>query len=223
MRILITELQLRKVIKEHNNNPIIKIGIIDGEVMIKFRNTLGEIFAGDYDDFIEEYETNYIVDYYKSKNLTLSTSKSLREIVRNNPNNDNYSIFLRDENGKPYPEMFIGNYIKYYGGDREERNKMLRRINRVINEIYESEYPITVYRGIQPKENINRDNKGNYWSRKKSVAMGFGSRVYVGLIKSREDISLSTTIRSRMTWPEEYEIYVEGDKIEIIDDFFTKK
>jgi hypothetical protein len=219
MKVHITESQLKYITENYRDSPIIGMKVVDDELVIRYKDLEGNVVDDSYDQFTEEYETSFIEDYFLSKNLTLGNSGVVRWIIRQDPNNSDYSKFLRNENGRPYPEYFIGNYTRSYGGYKDERNRMIRQIRNVINFIYDSQYPITVYRGLNPKHPKYREglHKGNYWTLKKSVAYGFGDDIYVGLIKSPEDISLGLTIQGRMTWPEEYEIYLSNpENVEII-------
>jgi hypothetical protein len=219
MKVLITESQLKYITENYDESPIIGMKVVDDELIIRYKDLEGNVVDESYDQFTEEYETSFIEDYFLSKNLTLGNSGVVRWIIREDPKNSDYFKFLHNENGRPYPEYFIGNYTHYYGGYKDERNRMIRQIRNVINFVYDSQYPITVYRGLNQNHPKYREglHKGSYWTLKKSVAFGFGDDVYVGLIKSPEDISLGLTIQGRMTWPEEYEIYLSNpENVEII-------
>lgn len=219
MKVLITESQFKYITENYDETPIIGMKVVDDELIIRYKDLEGNVVDESYDQFTEEYETSFIEDYFLSKNLTLGNSSVVRWIIRQDPKNSDYSKFLRNENGRPYPEYFIGNYTQSYGGYKEQRNRMIRQIRNVINFVYDSQYPITVYRGLNVKHPNykERSHKGSYWTLKKSVAYGFGDDIYVGLIKSPEDISLGLTVQGRMTWPEEYEIYLANpENVEII-------
>jgi hypothetical protein len=207
------------IFENYDETPIIGMKVVDDELLIRYKDHDGNVVDDSYDQFTEEYDTSFIENYFLSKNLTLGNSGVVRWIIRHDPKNSDYSKFLRNENGRPYPEYFIGNYTQSYGGYKEQRNRMIRQIRNVINFVYDSQYPITVYRGLNAKHPNykERSHKGSYWTLKKSVAFGFGDDVYVGLIKSPEDISLGLTVQGRMTWPEEYEVYLSNpENVEII-------
>jgi hypothetical protein len=197
------------------DNPIIKMGIKDGDIMVKYKVWDGEkeiIVIDEYSDFCENDDINtpkeLVADYFKSRNLNLGNSRLLKELIRKEPGESEYIEFLRDENGRYYPESFLGDYQNFCYGDRECENGVLRTASRVLNIIYKSQYPITVYRGIKPNEGYkNHNNPGGYWSTKLSVAQSFGSVVYKGLIHKPEDIMILHTMENRMRYPEEFELY----------------
>jgi hypothetical protein len=84
---------------------------------------------------------------------------------------------------------------------------------------------MVVYRGLNTdhEKYKERSHKGTYWSIKRSVAERFGGDIYVGLIKSPEDISITQTVTDRMTWPEEFEVYVVNpENVEIIQQLKRK-
>ena len=213
------------LLENYDETPIIGMKVVDDELVIRYKDLEGNVVNDSYDQFTEEYDTSYIRNYFITKKVTLGNSGIVRWVIREDPNNSEYSGFLRDENGRPYPEYFIGNYVHYYGGHKDERNRMIRRIRNVISLIYDSQYPMVVYRGLNtdhPRYK-ERSHKGNYWSIKKNVALGFGGDVYVGLIKSPNDISVYQTVANRMTWPEEYEVYVVNpENIQVIQHFKRK-
>lgn len=213
------------LIENYDDTPIIGMKVVEDNLIIRYKDTGGNIVDDNYDQFTEEYDASYIKDYFISKNLTLGNSKIVRWVIREDPKNEEYHGFLRNENGRPYPEYFIGNYTRWYGGYKDERNRMIRRIRNVISLVYDSQYPMVVYRGLNVKhpKYVERGHKGSYWSVKKSVAERFGGDIYVGLIKSPDDINLIETVQNRMTWPEEYEVYVTNpENVEIIQQFKRK-
>jgi hypothetical protein len=191
-------------------------------VMVKYKVTdfdSGEdrVMVETYHDFIDDEEVTNpkgcIVDYFKRRNLNLGNSRVLKELIRLEPSE--FREFDRDENGRYYPEAFLGDYDEYCGSSRECQNNVIRTASRVLNIIYNSQYPITVYRGINPNEKYqNREHPGGYWSTKLSVAKSFGSVVYKGLIHKPEDIMLHHTMENRMRWPKEFEL--SSHKVEVI-------
>lgn len=216
---------LNILLENYDNTPIIGMKVVDDELIIRYKDLEGNIVDDSYDQFIGEYDASYIRDYFITKKVTLGNSGIVRWVIREDPNNNEYSKFLRNENGRFYPEYFIGNYESYYGGHKDMRNRMIRRIRNVLNLIYDSQYPMVVYRGLNTDHPMykERPHKGNYWSIKKNVALRFGGDVYVGLIKSPDDISVYQTVTNRMTWPEEYEVYVTNpENIQVIQHFKRK-
>lgn len=213
------------LLENYDDTPIIGMRVVDDELVIRYKDLEGNIVDDSYDQFTEEYDASYIRDYFITKKLTLGNSGVVRWVIREDPKNEEWNGFFRDENGRLYPEYFIGSYKHWYGGHKDERNRMIRRIRNVLNLIYNSQYPIVVYRGLNVDNPKYREkpHKGNYWSIKKRVAEGFGGDVYVGLIKSPDDISIAQTVQNRMTWPEEYEVYVHNpENVEIIQQYKRK-
>jgi hypothetical protein len=213
------------LLENHVDTPIIGMKVVDDELVIRYKDLEGNVVNDSYDQFTEEYDTSYIRNYFITKKLTLGNSRIVRWIIREDPNNSEYSEFLRNENGRFYPEYFLGNYESYYGGHKQVRNRIIRQIRNVLNLIYDSQYPMVVYRGLNTDHERykERSHKGTYWSIKRSVAERFGGDIYVGLIKSPEDISITQTVTDRMTWPEEYEVYVVNpENVEIIQQLKRK-
>ena len=213
------------LLENHVNTPIIGMKVVDDELVIRYKDLEGNVVNDSYDQFTEEYDTSYIRNYFITKKLTLGNSRIVRWIIREDPNNSEYSEFLRNENGRFYPEYFLGNYESYYGGHKQVRNRIIRQIRNVLNLIYDSQYPMVVYRGLNTNHEMykERSHKGTYWTIKKSVAERFGGDIYVGLIKSPEDISIYQTVTDRMTWPHEYEVYVVNpENVEIIQQLKRK-
>jgi hypothetical protein len=213
------------LLENHVDTPIIGMKVVDDELVIRYKDLEGNVVNDSYDQFTEEYDTSYIRNYFITKKLTLGNSRIVRWIIREDPNNSEYSGFLRNENGRFYPEYFLGNYESYYGGHKQVRNRIIRQIRNVLNLIYDSQYPMVVYRGLNTdhEKYKERSHKGTYWSIKRSVAERFGGDIYVGLIKSPEDISITQTVTDRMTWPEEFEVYVVNpENVEIIQQLKRK-
>lgn len=213
------------LLENHVDTPIIGMKVVDDELVIRYKDLEGNVVNDSYDQFTEEYDTSYIRNYFITKKLTLGNSRIVRWIIREDPNNSEYSEFLRNENGRFYPEYFLGNYESYYGGHKQVRNRIIRQIRNVLNLIYDSQYPMVVYRGLNTdhEKYKERSHKGTYWSIKRSVAERFGGDIYVGLIKSPEDISITQTVTDRMTWPEEFEVYVVNpENVEIIQQLKRK-
>lgn len=224
MKIIITESQLKHITESYIDNPIISIGIKDGVIMVKYKvvdfDTEKESIVIDpYLDFCEDDNVDnpkmYVADYFKSRNLNLRNSRVLKELIRLEPRDSDYIDFHRDENGRYYPEAFLGDYENYCGNDRDCQNRILRTAARVLNIVYNSKYPITVYRGIKENEKFkNYEHPGGYWTTKLSVAQSFGDVVYSGLIHKPEDIMILHTMENRMRWPEEFEL--SSHKVEVL-------
>jgi len=225
MKILLTESQLKLITENYRNDSIIKMGLKDGDIMVKYKvwdydNEKDNIFVDTYENFCVEVDLpkNDVVGYLKSKNLNLGNSRLVKELIRKEPKESDYFEFHRDENGKFYPEAFLGDYENYCGNDRECQNGVLRTASRVLNIVYKSEYPIVVYRGVKPNEKFDKHtHPGGYWTTKLSVAQGFGSVVYKGLIHKPEDIMILHTMENRMRWPEEFEL--SSHKVEIVEKY----
>lgn len=217
------------------DNPIISIGVktegyVNNMIVVKYKVTdfdteVDRVVVNDYYDFIDDEEITdpkgCIEDYFKRRKLNLGNSRVLKELIRLEPTE--YRMFDRDENGRYYPEAFLGDYENYCGTNRDCQNKIIRTASRVLNIIYKSHYPITVYRGINPNEKFqNREHPGGYWSTKLSVAKSFGSIVYKGLIHNPEDIMLHHTMENRMRWPHEFELATH--KVEVVEKYdFSQK
>lgn len=227
MKIILTESQLKLISESYFDNPIISIGVkskgyVNNMIVVKYKVTdfdtgNDNIVINDYYDFIEDDEVSSpkecIVDYFRKRNLNLGNSRVLKELIRLDPSE--FREFDRDENGRYYPEAFLGDYDEYCGNNRECQNKILRTASRVLNIIYNSQYPITVYRGIKPNEKFqNREHPGGYWTTKLKVAQSFGDIVYKGLIHRPEDIMLHHTMENRMRWPQEFEL--SSHKVEVV-------
>ena len=227
MKILLTESQLKLITENYRNDSIIKMGLKDGDIMVKYKvwdydNEKDNIFVDTYENFCVEVDLpkNDVVGYLKSKNLNLGNSRLVKELIRKEPKESDYFEFHRDENGKFYPEAFLGDYENYCGNDRECQNGVLRTASRVLNIVYKSEYPIVVYRGVKPNEKFDKHtHPGGYWTTKLSVAQGFGSVVYKGLIHKPEDIMILHTMENRMRWPEEFEL--SSHKVEIVEKYIN--
>lgn len=224
MKIILTESQLKHITESYFDNPIIKMGFKDGDIMVKYKvwdfdNEKDNIVIDTYENFIVEDNLDVnpktaVEEYFKSRNLNLGNSKVLKELIRNDVDND-YVEFHRDENGRYYPEAFLGWYHNFCGNDRDCQNKVIRTASRVLRIVYDSQYPITVYRGIKPNEKYqNHEHPGGYWTTKLKVAQSFGDIVYKGLIHKPEDILLLHTMENRMRWPEEFEL--SSSKVEVI-------
>ncbi len=225
MKVLITESQLKYITESYFDNPIIKIGMKDGDIMVKYKVTdfdtgNDNIFVDTYENFCEDENIDVnpktaVAEYFKSRNLNLGNSRLLKELIRMEPRESDYIQFHRGENGRYYPEAFLGDYQNFCNGDRECENGVLRTASRVLNIVYNSQYPITVYRGIKPNDKYqNYNHPGGYWSTKLKVAQSFGDIVYKGLIHKPEDIMLLHTMENRMRWPEEFEL--SSNKVEVI-------
>ena len=221
MKILITESQ-HKLITEVHDNPIIQMGLKNGNIMVKYKvwdydNEKDNIVIDTYENFCDDVDVAkyHVVNYFKSRNLNLGNSRLLKELIRKEPRETDYIEFQRDENGKFYPEAFLGDYENFCHGDRECENNVLRTASRVLRIVYKSQYPITVYRGIKPNEKFkNHEHPGGYWTTKLRVAQSFGDIVYKGLIHNPEDILLLHTMENRMRWPEEFEL--SSYKVEVV-------
>jgi hypothetical protein len=225
MKVLISESQLKLITESYFDNPIIKMGMKDGDIMVKYK--LEDFDTGKETIIVDTYE-NFCVDenidgdpktavaeYFKSRNLNLGNSRLLKELIRMEPRESEYIQFHRGENGRYYPEAFLGDYENYCGNDRDCQNGVLRTASRVLNIVYNSQYPITVYRGVKPNEKYaNHNHPGGYWTTKLKVAQSFGDVVYKGLIHNPEDIMLLHTMENRMRWPEEFEL--SSHKVEVI-------
>ncbi len=225
MKVLITESQLKYITESYFDNPIIKIGMKDGDIMVKYKVTdfdtgNDNIFVDTYENFCEDENIDVnpktaVAEYFKSRNLNLGNSRLLKELIRMEPRESDYIQFHRGENGRYYPEAFLGDYQNFCNGDRECENGVLRTASRVLNIVYNSQYPITVYRGIKPNDKYqNHNHPGGYWTTKLKVAQSFGDVVYKGLIHKPEDIMLLHTMENRMRWPEEFEL--SSHKVEVI-------
>ncbi len=225
MKVLITESQLKYITESYFDNPIIKIGMKDGDIMVKYKVTdfdtgNDNIFVDTYENFCEDENIDVnpktaVAEYFKSRNLNLGNSRLLKELIRMEPRESDYIQFHRGENGRYYPEAFLGDYQNFCNGDRECENGVLRTASRVLNIVYNSQYPITVYRGIKPNDKYqNHNHPGGYWSTKLKVAQSFGDVVYKGLIHKPEDIMILHTMENRMRWPEEFEL--SSHKVEVI-------
>jgi hypothetical protein len=225
MKVLITESQLKYITESYFDNPIIKIGMKDGDIMVKYKVTdfdtgNDNIFVDTYENFCEDENIDVnpktaVAEYFKSRNLNLGNSRLLKELIRMEPRESDYLQFHRDENGRFYPESFLGDYENYCGNDRECQNSILRTASRVLNIVYNSQYPITVYRGIKPNDKYqNHNHPGGYWTTKLKVAQSFGDVVYKGLIHKPEDIMILHTMENRMRWSEEFEL--SSHKVEVI-------
>lgn len=221
MKILISESQLQLITEVHDN-PIIQMGLKDGEIMVKYKvwdydNEKDDIVIDTYENYCEDVDVPkyHVVNYFKSRNLNLGNSRLLKELIRKEPRESDYIPFHRDENGKFYPESFLGDYENYCGNNRECQNGVLRTASRVLRIVYDSQYPITVYRGVKPNEKFkNHDHPGGYWTTKLRVAQSFGDIVYKGLIHNPEDIMILHTMENRMRWPEEFEL--SSHKVEVV-------
>jgi hypothetical protein len=225
MKVLITESQLKYITESYFDNPIIKMGIKDGDIMVKYKvwdfdNEKDNIVIDTYENFcVDENVDNIakiaVANYFKSRNLNLGNSRLLKELIRIEPRESEYIQFHRDENGRYYPEAFLGDYEYFCHGDRECENGVLRTAARVLRIVYHSQYPITVYRGIKPNEKFkNHEHPGGYWTTKLKVAQSFGDIVYKGLIHNPEDILLLHTMENRMRWPQEFEL--SSSKVEVV-------
>lgn len=225
MKVLITESQLKHITESYFDNPIIKMGIKDGDIMVKYKvwdfdNERDNIVIDTYENFCEDENVDRdpktsVAHYLKSRNLNLGNSRLLKELIRKDPRETDYAEFLRDENGRYYPESFLGDYEHFCYGDRECENNILRTASRVLRIVYDSQYPITVYRGVKPNEKFkNYEHPGGYWTTKLKVAQSFGDVVYKGLIHNPDDILLLHTMENRMRWPEEFEL--SSHKVEVV-------
>jgi hypothetical protein len=221
MKILITESQ-HKLITEVHDNPIIQMGLKDGEIMVKYKvwdydNEKDDIVIDTYENYCDDVDVPkyHVANYFKSRNLNLGNSRLLKELIRKEPRETDYIEFQRDENGRFYPESFLGDYENFCNGNRECENKILRTAARVLRIVYDSQYPITVYRGVKPNEKFkNHDHPGGYWTTKLRVAQSFGDIVYKGLIHKPEDIMILHTMENRLRWPEEFEL--SSHKVEVV-------
>jgi hypothetical protein len=172
-----------------------------------------ENFCGD--ENVDSIAKTAVAHYFKSRNLNLGNSRLLKELIRMEPRESEYIQFHRDENGRYYPEAFLGDYENFCNGNRECENKILRTAARVLRIVYDSQYPITVYRGVKPNEKFkNNDHPGGYWTTKLRVAQSFGDVVYKGLIHNPEDIMILHTMENRLRWPEEFELF--SHKVEVV-------
>jgi hypothetical protein len=221
MKILITESQ-HKLITEVHDNPIIQMGLKDGEIMVKYKvwdydNEKDDIVIDTYENYCDDVDVPkyHVANYFKSRNLNLGNSRLLKELIRKEPRETDYIEFQRDENSRFYPESFLGDYENFCNGNRECENKILRTAARVLRIVYDSQYPITVYRGVKPNEKFkNHDHPGGYWTTKLRVAQSFGDIVYKGLIHKPEDIMILHTMENRLRWPEEFEL--SSHKVEVV-------
>ena len=228
MKILISESQLQLITEVHDN-PIIQMGLKDGDIMVKYKvwdydNEKDNIVIDTYENYCDDVDVPkyHVANYFKSRNLNLGNSRLLKELIRKEPRESDYIPFHRDENGKFYPESFLGDYENYCGNDRECQNGVLRTASRVLNIVYKSQYPMVVYRGVKPNEKFDEHtHPGGYWTTKKSVAEGFGSVVYKGLIHRPEDIMILHTMENRMRWPEEFEI--SSHKVEVVEKYVNPR
>lgn len=225
MKIILTESQLKHITESYFDNPIIKMGFKDRDIMVKYKvwdfdNERDNIVIDTYENFCEDENVGHdpktsVAHYLKSRNLNLGNSRLLKELIRKDPRETEYIEFHRDENGRYYPEAFLGDYERFCRGDRECENGVLRTASRVLRIVYNSQYPITVYRGIKPNEKFkNYKHPGGYWTTKLKVAQSFGDVVYKGLIHNPEDILLLHTMENRMRWPEEFEL--SSHKVEVV-------
>jgi hypothetical protein len=136
-----------------------------------------------------------------SPNLYESIRKILREETKGykifNPHNPIYMeawLNIGDEDIETYEE---------YGIDR---------IESIINEVKELEFPLRVYRGINTQDIKGKHNLINNpkydnisWSTSRYVAEGFGNVVYTGIVESVDDINLEYTIYRRVLHKPLYE------------------
>lgn len=231
MKILISESQYKLIVESSYDNPIIKMGIKDGDIMVKYKvwryeGEKEEIVVDTYEDFCVDDDISNpkgdVEEYFKSRNLNLSNSRVLKELIRNDYEND-YNAFHRDEDGRYYPEAFLSSYRDFCGNDRDCQNNILRTAARVLNIIYKSQYPIVVYRGIKPNEKFaNYNHPGGYWSTKLSVAQRFGPIVYKGLIHQPDDILINHTMENRLRFTDEYELSAKN--VEVVEKYdYTNK
>jgi hypothetical protein len=234
MKIIITESQFKLIKESTFDNPIISIGVksegyVNNMIVVKYKVTdfdteIDRVVVNDYYDFIDDEEVSdpkgCIEDYFKRRNLNLGNSRVLKELIRLEPTE--FNMFHRDQNGRFYPEAFLGDYDEYCGNSRECQNNILRTAARVLNIVYKSQYPIVVYRGVKPNERFdNHNHPGGYWTTKLKVAQSFGSVVYKGLIHNPDDIMLLHTMENRMRWPEEFEL--SSHKVEVIEKLTNNK
>lgn len=224
MKVIITEEQFRKVIKEEfiDKSSKIKKMYLDGDVVMIQYVTDGELYDEEYetvfDDFrYDDWDRNQFIKstamFLKNNNL-----EYILDYLVDMDNNFRHHCY--EPSGKPLPCRFINDV---FGGTSREDN--VKKLQEVIDFVWNAEYPIKVYRGLTREEFIDKDYIGEHWSTDKEVAEHFagkeGKYIYVGLIEKREDVYIPSTVDHRMTFDQysadedTYEHEING-KVKII-------
>ena len=138
---------------------------------------------------------------------------TIKEFLNENVNNNTLT-----------PEYYLDDFYSMdYNDELYSEKEAINQIQKVIDYVLNLKYPIKVYRGINTVKSME-DYGGGSWSERKEVAEGFGNKIFVGLIRNKNNIDIEQTIRTRVMNPYEYEIYVPNfEDIEIIDTYDKKK
>jgi hypothetical protein len=221
MKIVITENQFKNILESYWDGviKILKLYTDDGFVMVEYKSKDGEIYNDDYEEIMDDLDPmnkrsfiNKTISYIEKNDLNLENSNVLKKLVKLYP--QYFEEFCYEPSGKPLP-------CRYSSQFSECDEECLEDINKVINLVWNYEYPMKVYRGLRKEEQIDSEYMGMHWTLNKNVAESFGEGgkyVYVGIIENKENVHLGSTIEHQLMYPGEHEI---NGKIKIIDKYIN--
>ncbi|MGA1048772.1 MAG: hypothetical protein ACO3UU_12250 [Minisyncoccia bacterium] len=135
----------------------------------------------------------------------MNLQESIRRILREETKG--YKIF------NPHNPIYMEAWLNIGDEDIETYEEYgIDRLESIINEVKELEFPLRVYRGINTQDIKGKHNLINNpkydnisWSTSRYVAEGFGNVVYTGIVESVDDINLEYTIYRRVLHKPLYE------------------
>lgn len=131
---------------------------------------------------------------------------------------------------KIFAKYFLGIYNPYrYLNEWHKRNEGLSgedlekiavsEIRVIIGEVkkIKNKFPLYVYRGVRtkfPKSNY----ENSCWTLNKKIAESFGDKIFLGFIRDSKIVDWEQTIRARVLFPREEEIYIPNSVgVEILE------
>jgi hypothetical protein len=113
---------------------------------------------------------------------------------------------LNNETFNPHNPLYMEAWLDIGDEDMDSYGDYgVNRIQSIIDEVKELEFPLRIYRGINTPDikgkhdlvsNPEYDNTS--WSTSRYVAEDFGNVVYTGIVDSDEDMNLDYTIYRRI-------------------------
>ena len=117
------------------------------------------------------------------------------------------------------PDHYIDDFYSMDGMEYYNEDQAIEKILSVIDYVINIKFPLKVYRGINTI-NQKEEYEGASWTADVRVAEGFGNKIYIGSILSKNAIDIEQTIRTRVMNPYEYEIYIPNFcDVKIIDTY----
>jgi len=183
--------------------------------------SFGDIIGGDLSKEIQEQFKlcfSQIIGSLKPKYMCFSWLEMVLVDEDDNTLQESIRRILREETKgykifNPRNPIYMEAWLNIGDEDIETYEEYgIDRIESIINEVKELEFPLRVYRGINVQDIKGKHNLINNpkydnisWSTSRYVAEGFGNVVYTGIVESLDDINLEYTIYRRVLHKPLYE------------------